>query len=85
MGSWYVFNPGWSYLRLAKSPGLMRGDGRRHQAHEAVKLVMQRLVLSCPDPVGCAFPKESILIDEPAHLRQDKSRPGDIYAMGTGL
>ena len=45
---------------------------------------MQRLVLSCPNPVGCAFLKESILI-EPAHLRQDKSRPGDIYAMGTGL
>jgi hypothetical protein len=37
-----------------------------------------------PDPAGCAFPKESILI-EPAYLRQDKSRRGDIYAMGTGL
>jgi hypothetical protein len=45
---------------------------------------MQRLVLSCPDPAGCAFPKASILI-ETAHLRQDKSRPGDIYAVGAGL
>jgi hypothetical protein len=64
--------------------GRCGGDGRRHQAHEAVKLAMQRVVLSCPDPAGCAFPKASILI-EPAHLRQDKSRPGDIYAMGAGL
>jgi hypothetical protein len=45
---------------------------------------MHRRVLSCPDPVGCAFPKASSLI-EPAHLRQDKSRPGDIFAMGKGL
>jgi len=64
--------------------GRCGGDGRRHQAHEAVKLAMQRLVLSCPDPAGCAFPKASILI-EPANLRQDKSRPGDIYAVGAGL
>jgi len=45
---------------------------------------MHRLVLSCPDLVGCAFPKESSLI-ETAHLHQGKSRLGDIYAMGTGL
>ena len=64
--------------------GRCGGDGRRHQAHEAVKLAMQRLVLSCPDPASSAFPKASILI-EPAHLRQDKSRPGDIYAVGAGL
>jgi hypothetical protein len=64
--------------------GRCGGDGRRHPAHEAVKLAMQRLVLSCPEPVGCAFPTESILI-EPAHLSQDKSRLGDIYAMGAGL
>ena len=64
--------------------GRCGGDGRRHQAHEAVKLTMQRLVLFCPDPVGCAFPKESILI-EPAHLRQDKTHLSDIYVMGTGL
>ena len=47
----------------------MRGGGRRHQAHEVVKLAMKRMVRPCPDPIGCAFPKESILI-EPAHLRQ---------------
>jgi hypothetical protein len=64
--------------------GRCGGNGRRHQAHEADKLAMQRLVLSCPGPGECPFPKESILI-EPAHLRQDKSRPCDIYAMGTGL
>jgi len=45
---------------------------------------MHWLVLSCPYPVGCAFLKESILI-EPAYLRQDKSRHGDIYAMGSRL
>jgi len=64
--------------------GRCGGDGRRHHAHEAVKLAMQRLVLSCPDPARCSFPKESILI-EPVHLRHDKSRPGDIYAVGAGL
>jgi len=42
------------------------------------------LALSCPDPAGCAFPKESILI-EPANLRQDESRPWDIYSIGSGL
>jgi len=45
-------------------------DGRRLQAHEAVKLAIKRLVLSCPDPAGCAFPIAYVLI-EPRHLRQD--------------
>jgi len=58
--------------------------GRRDQTHEAVKLAMKRLILSNSDPDGCAFPKESVLI-EPPHLRQDKSRPGDVYTMGNGL
>jgi hypothetical protein len=64
--------------------GRCMGDGRRYQAHEAVKLAILRLALSCPDHAGCASPKESILI-EPAHLRQDKSRAWDIYAMGNTL
>jgi len=64
--------------------GRCGGDGRRLHAHEAVKLAMKRLVLSCPDPAGCAFPKDSILI-EPPHLRQDQSRPRDIYAVGHSL
>jgi hypothetical protein len=64
--------------------GRCGGDGRRLHAHEVVKLAMKRLVLSRPDPAGCAFPSASVLI-EPLHLRQDKSRPGDIYAMGNGM
>ena len=64
--------------------GRCGGDGRRLHAHEAVKLAMKRLVLSCPYPVGCPFPMASILI-EPPHLRQDQSGPGDIYAAGSNL
>jgi hypothetical protein len=64
--------------------GKCGGDGRRIHAHEAVKLAVKRLVLSCPDPVGCAFPSASVLI-EPRHLRQDNSRPGDIFVMGNGM
>jgi hypothetical protein len=64
--------------------GRCGGDGRRIQAHESVKLAVKRLVLSCPDPVGCAFPSASVLI-EPRHLRQDNSRPGDIFVMGNGM
>ncbi len=63
--------------------GRCGGDGRRIHAHETVKLAVKRLVLSCPDPTGCAFPSTSILI-EPRHLRQDNSRPGDIFVMGNG-
>ena len=55
--------------------GRCGGDGRRLHAHEAVKLaIMKRLVLSCLDPDGCAFSKDSILIEFP-HIRQDQSRP----------
>ena len=50
--------------------GRCGGDSRRHQAREAVKLAMKCLVVSKPDRAGCAFPKESILI-EPPHLRLD--------------
>jgi hypothetical protein len=45
---------------------------------------MKHLVLSCSEPAGQAFLKESVLV-EPPHLRMDKTRPGDIYALGNGL
>jgi hypothetical protein len=41
--------------------GRCGGDGRRHQAHDALKLAIKRLVLSSIEPVGLAFPKESVL------------------------
>ncbi len=41
-------------------------------------------MLSNAEPAGCAFPAASVLI-EPLHLRQDLSRQGDIYALGTRL
>ncbi len=49
-----------------------------------MKLALKRLVLTSSEPAGRAFPMESVLI-EPPHLRRDKSRPGDIYALGNGL
>jgi len=64
--------------------GRYKGDGRRHRAHETVKLAIKRLVLANSDTARCAFPKKSILI-EPPHPRQDKSRPWDIYAIGNGF
>jgi len=64
--------------------GSFGGDGRRLQAHEVFKMVVKRLVLTSFSPGGCVFPAASILI-EPKHLRQDRSRPGDIYAIGNGL
>jgi hypothetical protein len=57
--------------------GRCGGDGRRHQAHEAVKLAVNRLVITNPVPDGCVFPRDSVII-EPPSLRQDKSRPGDL-------
>ncbi len=47
-----------------------RGDGRRLHAHETVKLAMKRLSLSCPDFVGCVFPRYSILIEPTPSSRQ---------------
>ena len=61
--------------------GRCGGDGRRLQAHEAVKMTMRELVLSNAKPGGAAFPASSILIELP-HLRSGRSRPGDIMAMG---
>ncbi len=42
---------------------------------------MRDLVLSNVNPGGTAFPASSILI-EPPHLRSNRSRPGDILALG---
>ena len=42
---------------------------------------MKDMVLSKMNPGGAAFLVSSILI-EPPHLRSDKSRPGDILALG---
>ncbi len=64
--------------------GRCGGDGRRMHVHEAMKLTVKRFVLSCPDPVGCGFPSASVLI-EPRHLRQDNSRPWDIFFMGNRM
>ncbi len=61
--------------------GRCGGDGRRLQAHEMVKRALKDLVLANPSPGGVAFPASSVLI-EPLHLRRDKSRPGDIMALG---
>jgi hypothetical protein len=64
--------------------GRCGGDGRRIHAHEVVKLALKKLVLSSSTPAGCAFPPSAVLI-EPRHLRQDNSRPGDLYAIAQGM
>jgi len=51
------------------------------KAHEVVKKALKKMVLSKPSPGGVAFPASSIVIELP-HLRRDKSRPGDIMALG---
>jgi hypothetical protein len=61
--------------------GICGGDGRKLQAHEVVKRTLRDLVLSNPSPGGVAFPTSSVLI-EPLHLKKDRSRPGDIMALG---
>jgi hypothetical protein len=61
--------------------GKMRGDGKRLQAHEVVKKALRDLVLSNPNRGGAVFPASSVLIETP-HLRKDRSRPGDIMALG---
>jgi hypothetical protein len=61
--------------------GRCGGDGRRHQAHEVVKLAFKRLVLNSLDPGSHVFLDKSVLI-EPRHLRHDMPRPGDVYAIG---
>ncbi len=47
-------------------------------------MAVKRLVLSSYTPGGSVYPAASVLI-EPQHLRQDRSRPGDIFAIGNGL
>ena len=64
--------------------GRCGGDGRRLQAHEIVKMTIKKLVLGCPDPGGVAVPPANMII-EPPHLRNDKSKPGDIYIIGGAL
>jgi hypothetical protein len=64
--------------------GRCGGDGRRLYAHELYKLAMKRLVLTSSSPGGRVFPSSSVII-EPRNLRQDKSRPGDLYTVGNGL
>jgi hypothetical protein len=64
--------------------GRCGGDGRRLQAHEVMKMALKTLVLTNHKPGGAAFPASSVLI-EPPHLRQDRTRPGDIYTMGRGV
>jgi len=54
------------------------------QAHDVFKLAVNHLVLTSLSPGGCVFPSASVLI-EPRHLHQDKSRQGDVYAMGNGM
>jgi hypothetical protein len=61
--------------------GRCGGDGRRLHAHEVVKRALRDLVLSNPNQGGAAFLASNILV-EPPHLRRDKSRHGDIMAMG---
>jgi hypothetical protein len=45
---------------------------------------VKRLVLTSSSPGGSVFPSSFVLI-EPRHLRQDRSRPGDIYAVPNGM
>ncbi len=47
-------------------------------------MAVKRLVLTSSSPDGSVFPAASVLI-EPRHLRQDKSRPGDVYAIANGM
>ncbi len=64
--------------------GRCGGDDRRLHAHEVYKMAVKRMVISSPSPGGCVYPTASVLI-EPQHLRQDRSRPRDIYVMGNGM
>jgi hypothetical protein len=64
--------------------GEMRGDDRRLQAGEVFKLAVKRLVLTSSSPGSNVFPSASVLI-EPKHLRQDRSGPRDVYAVGNGM
>ncbi len=61
--------------------GRCGGDGRRLQTHEVVKRALRDHVLTNPSPGGAAFPASSVLT-EPLHPIKDRSRPGDIMALG---
>jgi hypothetical protein len=47
-------------------------------------MAVKRLVLTSFTPGGSVYPAAYVLI-EPQHLPQDRSRPGDTYAIGNGL
>ncbi len=47
-----------------------------------VKRALKELVLSNPNPRGVAFAAFSVILIEPTHPRGDKTRPGDIMALG---
>ena len=57
------------------------GDGRRLQDYEVVKQALKDLIPTSPNQGGAAFPSSNVLT-EPPHLRMDKSRHGDIMAVG---
>ena len=47
-------------------------------------MAVKRLVLTSSSPGRSVFHAAIVLI-EPRHLRQDKSHPGDVYAIGNGM
>ena len=46
-------------------------------------LVIKRLALCNPDPGGTAIPSNQLML-EARHLRNDASRPGDLYVIVGG-
>ncbi len=56
-------------------------EERRHQAHEVFKVAIKDLALLNANPGSSVF-LASIIMNEPPHLRLDKSRQGDVMAMG---
>ena len=47
-------------------------------------MAVKHLVMTSSPPGGSVFLAASVLI-EPRHLRQDRSSPGDVYAIGHGM
>ncbi len=43
------------------------------------------MVLTSSSPGGSVFLVASVLIYMPNRLRRDRSRPGDVYAIGNGI
>jgi hypothetical protein len=57
------------------------GGGRHLHAREIVKMALKAILLSNAKPTRAKFSASSILIEHP-HIRQDNTRPGDIYTLG---